>query len=175
MPATWAEFQDVKEKARITHERAVYSYKVLRCEYDWLKPHIPVNGNLLELNLLALRVQNHIQDRLDVFEAMVDIETQRGGGQPIQLPRLINLTFNLDNCHVAGNIRNDAELGNFLYENGTTDEVLSPVKIMDRVKSVSVGYAHTMAAKTDGSLWVWGRNYHRQFGIGGGSISRALR
>jgi hypothetical protein len=96
MPATWAEFQDVKEKARITHERSVYSYKVLRCGYDWLKPHIPANGNLLELNLLASRIQNHIQDRLDIFEAMVDIETQRGGGQPIPLPRLINLTFSLD-------------------------------------------------------------------------------
>ncbi len=116
MPATWAEFQDAKEKARITDDRVIYSHELCYSEYDWLTPHINKNPNLLELNLLATRMENYIKDSLDVFEAMVKIETRRGGGQPLPLPRLINLTFSIENCHVAGGISNDAALGEFLYE-----------------------------------------------------------
>ena len=71
MPATWAEFQDAKQKARITDDMVIYSYELLHCEHDWLRPHIPPNANLLELNLLATRMENHIKDNLDTFEAMV--------------------------------------------------------------------------------------------------------
>jgi hypothetical protein len=117
MPATWAEFQDAKEKARITDDRVIFSHELCYSEYDWLTPHIDKGGSLLELNLLATRMEQHIKDKLDVFEAMVKIETRRGGGQPLSLPRLINLTFSIENCHVAGGITNDAALGEFLYEN----------------------------------------------------------
>ena len=44
---------------------------------------------------------------------------------------------------------------------------LSPVKIMDGVASVSVGGGpHTMAIKTDGSLWAWGANSFGMLGDG---------
>jgi alpha-tubulin suppressor-like RCC1 family protein len=42
----------------------------------------------------------------------------------------------------------------------------SPVKIMDDVVAVSVGNFHTMAIKTDGSLWGWGLNSSGQVGNG---------
>ncbi|OGV97738.1 MAG: hypothetical protein A2Z59_12830 [Nitrospinae bacterium RIFCSPLOWO2_02_39_17] len=32
--------------------------------------------------------------------------------------------------------------------------------------SVSAGYYHTMAIKTDGTLWAWGRNNYGQLGDG---------
>lgn len=41
---------------------------------------------------------------------------------------------------------------------GTTEDRLSPVKIMDNVASVSAGYFSTMAITTDGTLWAWGNN-----------------
>jgi len=43
---------------------------------------------------------------------------------------------------------------------------LTPVKIMDDVAEVSAGGSHTMAIKTDGSLWAWGANHAGQLGDG---------
>lgn len=41
-----------------------------------------------------------------------------------------------------------------------------PVQIMDGVRTVSCGYGHGAAVKTDGSLWVWGQNAQGNFGNG---------
>lgn len=50
--------------------------------------------------------------------------------------------------------------------NGTTDNALSPIKIMNDVKSVSAGKSHTAAIQTDGSLWIWGCNHKGELGNG---------
>jgi len=54
--------------------------------------------------------------------------------------------------------------------NGTTaswrEPVASPIRIMEDVVSVSVGGAHTMAIRSDGSLWAWGANMSGQLGNG---------
>ena len=53
---------------------------------------------------------------------------------------------------------------------GTTDRTIpsrmTPEKIMDGVKAVSTGVNHSMAIKTDGSLWTWGSNSRGQLGDG---------
>ena len=49
---------------------------------------------------------------------------------------------------------------------GTTEDRHSPVRIMDGVLSVSAGLYHTMAVKTDGSLWTWGSNSFGAIGDG---------
>lgn len=41
---------------------------------------------------------------------------------------------------------------------GTTEDRLIPVKIMDNVEQVSSTDNHTLALKTDGSVWGWGEN-----------------
>ena len=43
---------------------------------------------------------------------------------------------------------------------------LKPVKIMDKAASIDAGYGHSLAIKTDGSLWVWGNNGSGQLGDG---------
>jgi hypothetical protein len=62
-------------------------------------------------------MEKHIKKDMEIFEAMVKIETERNKGQPIPLRRLINLTFSTERCHVVGDIKNDVQLGKFLYEN----------------------------------------------------------
>jgi alpha-tubulin suppressor-like RCC1 family protein len=43
---------------------------------------------------------------------------------------------------------------------------LKPVKIMEDVVSVAAGNNHSLAIKTDGSLWAWGANRNGQLGDG---------
>ncbi|MDR2087788.1 MAG: hypothetical protein LBP73_00345, partial [Clostridiales Family XIII bacterium] len=117
LPATWAEFQDALQKARIADDTVIYSSESVYCKHDWLRPHIRRDANLPELNLLAMRTEKYIKEVPDIFEAMVKIEVGRNKGQPIPLPRLINLTFSTENCHVVSDITSDALLGKFLYEN----------------------------------------------------------
>ncbi len=117
MPASWAEYQDAKERLRIYGDEDIKYSELCHCEYAWLAPHIRDHCSLPELNLLASRLDQHTKEDLDVYEAMVKIETRRGGGQPLPLSRLINLTFSIRNCHVADNVVSDTTLGKFLFEN----------------------------------------------------------
>ncbi|MBR3933924.1 MAG: hypothetical protein IKJ68_08480 [Clostridia bacterium] len=55
-------------------------------------------------------------------------------------------------------------VGNGEYKYGK--ESKTPVKIMDNVKSVSLGDNHSAAIKNDGSLWMWGNNEYGQIGNG---------
>jgi len=52
--------------------------------------------------------------------------------------------------------------------NGTNDNKNTPTRIGADYnwESVSAGYAHTVAIKTDGSLWAWGYNEYGQLGDG---------
>lgn len=115
LPATSMEYSDAMQKARIIDDMVIYSYEFLYCKHDWLRPHIPENGNLLELNLLATRME-YIKDDLDIFKAIVKMDAEQNSYETTPLSRLINLTLSIDNCHVASGIKNDVMLGEFLYE-----------------------------------------------------------
>ena len=55
----------------------------------------------------------------------------------------------------------DGQIGN-----GTTTDCLVPTKILDNVKSVSLGAYHSGAITEDGSLYMWGGNDFGQIGNG---------
>lgn len=48
--------------------------------------------------------------------------------------------------------------------NGSTELVVSPVKVLDNVKYVDIDRYYSAAIKEDGTLWMWGSNQHGQFG-----------
>ena len=61
-----------------------------------------------------------------------------------------------------GAVMSSGEMGD-----GTTTDKYSQVKIgTNEWKQVSAGYNHTLAVKTDGSLWAWGANITGQLGDG---------
>ena len=113
LPATWAEFNDALQQARIEDAR--------RCENEvlWSKmlprTYISRNVNLLELNLLAQRLTMLTDEDRFGFEGLIQMERDKITGT-IPLPRLINLTFNTDKCCVAANVSNPRELGALLWD-----------------------------------------------------------
>jgi hypothetical protein len=49
----------------------------------------------------------------------------------------------------------------------------SPVKIMEGIAAVAAGMVHSMAVRTDGSLWTWGSNNHGRIGDGTATVFEA--
>lgn len=50
--------------------------------------------------------------------------------------------------------------------NGSSEGSLTPIKIMENVKKVDLGFLHGVALKNDNTLWAWGRNSSGQLGDG---------
>ena len=48
--------------------------------------------------------------------------------------------------------------------NGNTITQAEPIVVLRGVKTVSLGYDHVLALKSDGTLWAWGDNYYGQVG-----------
>ena len=117
MPATWAEFHDALEKARIKDARDCHN-ELTKIEYPGIqRGMIGDNVNLYELNLLAQRLAMLSEDDRMGLDGLLQIEGGRHIG-PIPLPRLINLTCNADICLLAPHVFNNQQLGALLYESG---------------------------------------------------------
>ena len=56
-------------------------------------------------------------------------------------------------------------ISNFsILGNGNTITQPEPIVVLRGVKTVSLGYDHVLALKSDGTLWAWGDNYYGQVG-----------
>ena len=114
MPATWSEFHDALQKARIKDGRSCGN-ELLYVGYDGLqRGMIGRNINLYDLNLLAQRLTALTpEETQDGDSAGNGVEPSQGS---VSLEHLINLTYNTDVCCLAPQVSNFQELGAFLYE-----------------------------------------------------------
>jgi alpha-tubulin suppressor-like RCC1 family protein len=74
------------------------------------------------------------------------------------------LAFKTDRSLWAWGDNSSGQLGD-----GTTTHRASPVYVMNGVAAIAAGSAvagHTIAVKTDGTLWAWGANWNGQLGDG---------
>ena len=153
MPCTQAEYRDALQKARIEDGRRCHN-ELTQINYPGITPAmIGQNVDLLELNLLSLRLSMlSDEDRLGL-DGLLRIEQEQRTG-PIPLSRLINMTFNADTCVLAPRVYDFQELGALLYES----EMLSgeAMALLDTTEPDS-GYRKKL-------LEVFGQNHVEEHG-----------
>ena len=134
MPATWAEFHDALEKARIDDARDCHN-ELTRIVHPCIqRGMIGDNVNLYELNLLAHWLTMLSEDERMGLDGLLQIEKENYG-TPIPLSRLINLTYNADICLLAPQVTNPRELGALLYETGMLSD--EAIKLLDTTEEGS--------------------------------------
>ena len=131
MPCTQAELRDALQKARVQDVKTCEN-ELTRIRYPGITANmIGRNVDLLELNLLAVRLTVLSEDDRMGLEGLLQIE-QENHTTPFPLARLINLTFNADICLLAPQVSNPKELGALLYEGEMlSDEAMALVDTMD--------------------------------------------
>lgn len=116
MPATWSEFQDALQKARI-EEGCPSMNEPLQVRYGALNQYmVGRNVDLYDLNLLAHRLAALPAEQASRMNALLALEWSRHRG-PVPLKRLLDMSYNTDACCIAPRVSNRQELGAFLYEN----------------------------------------------------------
>ena len=132
MPATWAEFHDALQKARIKDARHCENELTCIHFHGVTNAMIGQNVNLYDLNLFAQRLEALNEDQKIGLEALLRMEQDQHTG-PIPLERLINLTYNTDICFLVPQASTPQELGEFLYENGMlSDEAASLLDTLEK-------------------------------------------
>ena len=131
MPASFAEFSDALQKARIEDGRSCKNELTRICCSGLTHAMVGQNVNLYELNLFALRLAALTEEQKMGMAALLEIEHERRRA-PIPLDRLINLTYNTDVCCFAPRVSNHEELGLFLYANEMlSDEAMALLDTME--------------------------------------------
>jgi len=126
LPFSWSDYDDAQEKLRASDGITPIVFELIYAKQEVLVPHTLKNNNgtladiqdLLELNLLAQRLDSMSATMHDCFEAQVTLEERvQGSGEAIPVARLINLSYQTANCIPGDRSQTYAELGAFLFEN----------------------------------------------------------
>ena len=104
-------------------------------------------------------------DRTDRYDYIYQTE-------PVKIMEQVScVTFNED-AHTVAAVKTDGSLwmwgSNFYGQlgSGSTTDSGVPIKVLDGVAAVDLGWSRTAALKTDGSLWTWGWNESGRLGNG---------
>lgn len=116
LPATPYELLDVLDRARAKDVGELYVQIEEYHRFPQLAPFLAEELDLCELNALAQKLSELDERQSASFEGLVNMEIEKR--EPFGIPRLIDLAYSADCCHVVPEARDDASLGRFYAENG---------------------------------------------------------
>jgi hypothetical protein len=122
LPATNYELLDALDQLQLGKEDGVYFEVEEYYGFDFLSSVLNDQCTVCELNALAKQLTTLDKRQSIAFEGLVRMETEKENGI-ISTPRLIDLAYSADCCHVVREARNDAQLGRFYAENGFLSEL----------------------------------------------------
>lgn len=155
LPATAYQLWDVSD--RLHRDGADGFSMLVRVfeKHDFLRPFLNSRYDqcgpkkLYELNALAQRLSELDDLGIAAFKGLLKMEKPKG---PIELPRLINLAYSTECCHVVYEALNDSQLGRFLAENGLAPETEGvPDSVFEMLDFEQIGRRHRAA---EGSVFV---------------------
>ena len=118
----WA-LLDALDKLRLRDGEEMYLEIDNYYDFGFLAPYFEDKPcNLYELNSLALKLGELDARHSAAFEGLVKVEVSKAQG-PLSMPRLIDLAYSADCCHVVPEANNDFELGGFYAGNGFVPSV----------------------------------------------------
>lgn len=124
-PATSMEVEDAFQKARIT-KGGEYFVEILSCPDlpDLCNTKIDGRIEMKELNLLAKRMQVLSEDELTVLGGLFKSKLPDENAS-LSLEEIINMTYGLDSVTVVHGITTDEQVGEFVIDNGLSEELLT--------------------------------------------------
>nr|WP_325215152.1 antirestriction protein ArdA [uncultured Oscillibacter sp.] len=115
LPAAPYEVQDALDRLRLGENSSMVWEITEYPRFEELKTLIDRSGSLYELNALAQKLSELDETQGAIFAGLVKMENAKG---PIPLPRLIDLAYSTDCCHVCHDALNDSQLGRIRAESG---------------------------------------------------------
>ena len=125
LPAAPWELLDALDKLRLEDGRQLYWQVENMGRYDFLAPHLD-GYDLYQFNALAEQLSTFSNADAVAFEGLVEMEIDklcRSNGGELTLPRVLDLAYSADCCHVVQGITDDAALGQFYVENDFLPEL----------------------------------------------------
>ncbi|MFQ7019334.1 MAG: hypothetical protein ACLRRI_06695 [Oscillospiraceae bacterium] len=125
LPAAPWELLDALDKLRLEDGQQLYWQVEDMGRYDFLAPHLD-GYDLYQFNALAEQLSTFSNTDAVAFEGLVEMEIDklcRSNGGELTLPRVLDLAYSADCCHVVQGITDDAALGQFYLENDFLPEL----------------------------------------------------
>lgn len=125
LPAAPWELLDALDKLRLEDGQQLYWQVEDMGRYDFLAPHLD-GYDLYQFNALAEQLSTFSNTDAVAFEGLVEMEIDklcRSNGGELTLPRVLDLAYSADCCHVVQGITDDAALGQFYVENDFLPEL----------------------------------------------------
>ena len=117
LPATDYELLDTLDKLRLAYGEPMQMEVCNYYDFAYLAPFLGDTSNLYELNALSRKLADLNPAQQTAFAGLLKMEIEKRNGD-ILVPKLIDLAYSVDCCHVVAEALNDSLLGRFYADNG---------------------------------------------------------